>query len=106
LQSAKDFAAQIFCGRHYRLEHGNLFVQVLVVESVYDFAIHERIELAKIGNHTGGPIDGARNSNGNLVIVPVPVWVVTLAVDAAILLITERGRMQSMRRGKLIPARE
>lgn len=79
--AAKNLARHIFRGGHDApAKFRDLFVEILAVECVHDLAFDERIEIAQVGNHSGGGIDRPGDGHLDHVVMPVPVRIAALAI--------------------------
>src|SRR6185437_1062123 len=101
----KQLAGKILGGRYHISKRVEL-VEITELELRHDLAIEESIQIGKIADHPG--FRGGLSAYGDFdfVIVPVSMRIVAFAVHAAVLLLAELGRVQPVRRAKLISAGE
>ena len=78
----------------------HLFVQIFMIERLDHFALHEGIQIAQIRDHSRRRIHRPGHRYFHHVVVPVPVRIVALAIDALVLLLAELRAVQAVRRRK------
>ena len=96
---------EIFCGGHHCAEFLKL-VQILMIETIEDFAGDDGVESCEVADHSSGGGNGTADRNFKKIVVSVAVGIVALAVGVAIGLRAERGIVQAMRGAKEIAAGE
>ena len=74
------------------LKFRHFFVQIFVIERLDHFALDKRIEIAEIRDHPVAGSTGPVTVTSSDVVVPVPVGIVALAVDALIFCLAETRR--------------
>ena len=84
-QALPDCDCQIFRGRNLSEKFRDLLVEEAVVHGVEHFVVHHFLELLEIDDETRVGIDLALYRDFQRVVVAVPVRVVALSEDAAIL---------------------
>ena len=104
-KDAVDLYGKVFRGRNQVAKNFQR-VQVGRIEPVEQVCSRERIQIAQVADHSGFRVDGAAERDLDDVVVPVPVRIVALAVDGAIVVRGEGVRVQPVRRAEVIAARE
>src|SRR5579859_4222371 len=84
LQALKNLHAEILCRRHALAESLHVFIQVRMVEWLDNLPRHVTVQIAKMRDHARSRINRPRNGYLHHVVVPMPVGVVALAIDAQI----------------------
>jgi hypothetical protein len=85
LEDSEYFYRKVFRGRHDVVEFVER-VEIHVIEAIEEICLRERIEGAEVANHACSFVDRARDGDFDNVIVAVPVGVIALAEDGAVLL--------------------
>src|SRR5579875_784500 len=96
LQQLIYFNAQIFSGWNNIAKRFNVQIQVSVVQPLDNFLLNQPVETCEVDHHSCCRIHLARYRDFQHVIVPVPVRVVALAVDARIFFRRERVTVKAM----------
>src|ERR1700681_413574 len=84
LQALKNLHAEILRRRHALAESLHVFIQVSMIEWLDNLAGHITVQVAKMRDHARGRINRPGNGHLHDVVVPMPVRVVALPVDALI----------------------
>src|SRR5229473_1619160 len=103
LQNVVDGSAKVLGGRRSLAEF-RARVQILKIEPIQNFALHEAVQIRHIANHAGGFIHSSAHGDLEPVIVSVPIRVIAFAIGERVLRIGHSVAVQTVRGRKHIAA--
>src|SRR5579859_256737 len=106
VETVPNSNGQVLGGRYLVGELRDLLVEMAMVQSFDDLAVHSFLQLFQVNNKSGSRIYLTLHRDFKHVIVPVPVGIVALAEDASVLLRREFRVVIVVRGRKLRPAHQ
>src|SRR5262249_20261554 len=104
LQPAADFDAEVLGSRRDVCERRGILIEVAVIEGLEHLPLHESVKHTDITGPAGPIVYGAAGAHVENIVVAVAVWVVALAVDAAVFFFGQAGGVEAVRGGKAVLA--